>query len=53
MSEIQQYFELAIKSQKKTKGKFTLMLGTVKSINGDTCIVDNYEDVSLNWSQTI
>mgnify|MGYP001617102120 CR=1 FL=1 len=32
----------------KKRLKFTLIVGTVKEIEGDTCTVDNYEDVRLN-----
>lgn len=35
------------KSTLKT-GKYSISSGTVKEVNGDTCIVDFYEDVRLN-----
>jgi hypothetical protein len=48
MSEFDQLFAKAINATRKNKGKFTLISGTVKAIDGDTCTVDNYEDVRLN-----
>lgn len=48
MSEIDELFKQAIKTARGKKSKFVLVLGTVKSIEGDTCTVDNYEDVQLN-----
>lgn len=48
MSEIDELFKQAIKTARGKKSKFVLVLGTVKSIEGDTCTVDNYEDVRLN-----
>lgn len=35
------------KSSLKT-GKYSISVGTVKEVNGDTCTVDFYEDVRLN-----
>ena len=48
MSEIDEYFKNAIASMAKKRKKFTLLVGTVMSLEGDTCIVDFYEDVRLN-----
>jgi hypothetical protein len=50
MSEFEQIFKQAVNlvTKNKGKGKFTLTIGTVKAIEGDTCTVDNYEDVRLN-----
>ena len=48
MSEVEQLFKQAIRHGKTDKGKFTLLVGTVIAIDGDTCTVDNYEDVRLN-----
>ena len=48
MSEIDQLLIQVIKGNtKQTKG-FVLFVGTVKAVEGDTCTVDNYEDVRLN-----
>ena len=48
MSEIDQLLVQVIKGNtKQTKG-FVLFVGTVKAVEGDTCTVDNYEDVRLN-----
>ena len=48
MSEIDQLLAQVIKGNtKQTKG-FVLFVGTVKAVEGDTCTVDNYEDVRLN-----
>ncbi len=41
MSEIDELFKQAIKTARGKKSKFVLVLGTVKSIEGDTCTVDN------------
>ena len=48
MSEFDELFKLAVNISKKNKGKFTLTVGTVKTVEGDTCTVDDYEDVRLN-----
>lgn len=48
MSEFDELFKQAVNLSRKNKGKFTLTVGTVKAIEGDTCTVDNYEDVRLN-----
>lgn len=48
MSEFEEIFKNAINSTRKKKGKFTLIIGTVKAIEGDTCTVDVYEEVQLN-----
>ena len=50
MSEFDELFRLAISgaTKGKKKGKFTLIVGTVKSIENDTCTVDDYDDVRLN-----
>ena len=48
MSEIDQLLVQVIKGNtKQTKG-FVLFVGTVKAVEGDTCTVDDYEDVRLN-----
>jgi hypothetical protein len=47
MSDFDEIFKNAVNGSRR-KGKFTLIVGTVKAIDGDTCTVDNYEDVSLN-----
>lgn len=48
MSEFDELFKQAVNGSKGKKGKFTLTVGTVKAVEGDTCTVDNYEDVRLN-----
>ena len=48
MSEIDELFKQFIHSTRNKKRKFTLVIGTVKAIQGDTCTVDDYEDVRLN-----
>lgn len=48
MSEIEELFKNAIHSTRNKRKKFTLIIGTVKAIEGDTCTVDYYEDVRLN-----
>jgi hypothetical protein len=48
MSEFDELFKQAVNLSRKNKGKFTLTVGTVKAVEGDTCTVDNYEDVRLN-----
>lgn len=48
MSEIDELFKIAIHSTRNKKRKFTLIVGSVKAIEGDTCTVDYYEDVRLN-----
>ncbi|MCC9072452.1 hypothetical protein LNQ49_12750 [Flavobacterium sp. F-65] len=48
MSEFDELFRQVVSVSNKNKGKFTLIVGTVKSVENDTCTVDNYEDVRLN-----
>ena len=48
MSEFDELFKQAVKLSRGNKGKFTLIVGTVKAVEGDTCTVDDYEDVRLN-----
>lgn len=48
MSEFDELFKQAVKLSRGNKGKFTLTVGTVKAVEGDTCTVDDYEDVRLN-----
>lgn len=48
MSEFDELFKQAVNISSKKKGKFTLSVGTVKAVEGDTCTVDDYEDVRLN-----
>jgi len=48
MNELDQLFKIAISQPKKKRFGFALIVGTVKQIDGDTCIVDDYEDVRLN-----
>lgn len=48
MSEFDELFKQAVNLSRKNKGKFTLTVGTVKAVEGDTCTVDDYEDVRLN-----
>ena len=48
MSEFEELFKQAVAGFKQGKDKFTLLVGTVKEIEGDTCTVDNYQDVRLN-----
>lgn len=48
MSEFDQLFEKVIDVTRKGKTKLSLVSGIVKSINGDTCVVDFFEDVRLN-----
>ena len=48
MSEVEQLLEQVIKERSKQTKGFNLLTGTVKSIDGDTCTVDEYEDVRLN-----
>jgi hypothetical protein len=48
MSEIDEIFKNALKVTQKKRGKFTIMVGTVKEVESDTCTVDDYEDVRLN-----
>lgn len=47
MSELDQLFAQAIRAKNKQVKGFAIT-GTVKSIDGDTCTVDDYEDVRLN-----
>ena len=48
MSEFDELFKQAVNISRKSKGKFTLTVGTVNAVEGDTCTVDDYEDVRLN-----
>lgn len=48
MSELDQLFEKAINASRKGKTKLSLVSGIVKAIDGDTCTVDEFEDVRLN-----
>lgn len=48
MSEVEQLLEQVIKERSKQTKSFYLLTGTVKSVDGDICIVDEYEDVRLN-----
>lgn len=50
MSEFDELFKQAVNLSRKnkSKGKFTLTVGTVTAIENDTCTVDQYEDVRLN-----
>lgn len=48
MSEVDEILKQAINALGAKRKKFTLIVGTVKAIEGDTCTVDNYEDVQLN-----
>jgi hypothetical protein len=48
MSEIEELFKQVVNSSRRKNGKFSLNVGTVKDVDGDTCTVDNYEDVRLN-----
>lgn len=48
MSETDEFLKQAILSLGKKRKKFTLIVGTVKDLEDDTCTVDNYEDVRLN-----
>ena len=45
MSEFDELFKQAVNGSRKNKGKFTLTVGTVKAVEGDTCTVDDYEDI--------
>lgn len=48
MSEFDELFKQAVQGSRNKKGKFTLSLGMVKAVEGDTCTVNDYEDVRLN-----
>lgn len=48
MSEVDEFLKQAIIALGKKRKKFTLIVGTVKAIEGDTCTVDDYEEVQLN-----
>lgn len=48
MSEAENLFAQAIIGSGKQLRTFSLLTGTVKAIEGDTCTVDAYEDVRLN-----
>lgn len=48
MSEFNELFKQAVNSSAKKRKKFTLIVGIVESIDGDTCTVGHYEDVQLN-----
>jgi len=45
---IEEIFKQAVLRSKKTDEKFSLIVGTVIAIDGDTCTVDDYEGVRLN-----
>lgn len=47
MNAVEEYFKMAAAAAGQTR-KFTLIIGTVKAVEGDTCTVDDYEDVRLN-----
>ncbi|AMO19229.1 hypothetical protein [Flavobacterium columnare] len=48
MSETDEILKQAIIALGKKRKKFTLIVGTVKALEDDTCTVDDYEDVRLN-----
>jgi hypothetical protein len=48
MKELDEKFKQAVAALRKKKNGFTLVVGTVKAIEGDTCTVANFEDVRLN-----
>ena len=48
MSATDDLFKQAVKKLSNSKKKFSLILGTVKAIDDDTCTVDEHEDVRLN-----
>lgn len=48
MSEVDEILKQAINALGAKRKKITLIVGTVKAIEGDTCTVDNYEEVQLN-----
>jgi len=48
MSEVDEFLKQAIVVLGQKRKKFTLIVGIVKAIDGDTCTVDDYEDVQLN-----
>ena len=48
MSEFDELFKQLVNSTRNKKKKFSLVVGTVKEINEDTCTVDDFEDVRLN-----
>jgi hypothetical protein len=48
MREFDQLFTKVIDTTRKGKTKLSLVSGIVKSIDGDTCVVDLFEDVRLN-----
>ena len=48
MSEFDELFKQVVNSTRNKKKKFSLVVGTVKEINEDTCTVDDFEDVRLN-----
>lgn len=48
MSEVDEFLKQAISALGKSRKKFTLIVGTVETVDGDICKVDDYEDVQLN-----
>lgn len=48
MSEVDEILKQAINALGAKRKKFTLIVGTIRAVEGDTCTVDNYEDVQLN-----
>jgi len=48
MSEFDELFKQVVNSTRNKKKKFSLVVGTVKENNEDTCTVDDFEDVRLN-----
>lgn len=47
-NKLTEIFKAAMQSAGKNKGKFTLFVGVVKSIDGDVCAVDDLVNVRLN-----
>lgn len=45
---LEQLMKQGIDTLAKKRKKFTLIVGTVKEVDGDTCTVDHYEEVQLN-----
>ncbi|HEX8576688.1 MAG TPA: hypothetical protein VF677_10395 [Flavobacterium sp.] len=48
MIEAEEFLKQAIVALGKKRKKFTLSVGIVKAVEGNTCTVDNYEEVRLN-----
>ena len=48
MSEVDEILKQAINALGAKRKKFTLLIGSVESVEGDTCTVDHYEEVQLN-----